>query len=878
MKLKFKKFVPIILLIGTTLSLIGSMTPTSAAGIHHPENAPNCIGVCSGTELEAYPNLLKALEVPTSENPGDWLWYKLPDGPVWSDGQSWGNPEYYSTIQAGDINGDGRAELLARGAYGILAYEFDSNTNAWVQLPDGPAWSDAAGWNQPQYYSTIQMGDIDGDGRAELLARGADGILVYEFDSNTNAWSQLPNGPAWSDDQSWNQPQYYSTIQTGDINGDGRAELLARSADEILVYEFDSNTNAWSQLPNGPAWSNIGGWDAPQYYSTIQTGDIDGDGRVELLARGAGGILAYGFDPGTNAWVQLPDGPAWSDGQSWDLPKYYSTIQTGDINGDGRAELLGRSADGILVYGFNPNTNAWGQLPGGPAWNDVVHWDYPEYYDTIQTSDIDGNGRAELLARGAGGIEVYGFDPNTNAWSQLPNGPTWSDAEGWNTPQYYSTIQTGDLDGDGRAELLARADVGISAYGLDPFPWNKLPFGPIWSDAESWNQVQYYSTIQTGDINGDGRAELLGRSADGILVYGFDPDTTTWVQLPGGPAWSNLGGWDDPKYYSTIQTGDIDGDGRAELLARGAGGILAYDFDPNTNAWSQLPAGPVWSDAESWNQIQYYSTIQLGDINGDGRDELLGRSADGILVYGFDPGTNAWVQLPGGPAWSDVGGWDDPKYYSTIQTGDIDGDGRAELLARGAGGIEVYGFDSGTNTWEQMPNGPAWSDAQLWNTPEYYSTIQTGDINGDGRAELLARSADEIVVYGFDPGTNAWSQLPNGPTWGNIAGWNTPEYYGTIQTGDINGDGRAELLARGASGILAYGFDPATTTWEQLPNGPTWSNTAGWNAPQYYSTIQTGDLDGDGQNELLGRAGIGIEAWDFNDAIGTYIFLPLVIR
>ena len=113
MKLKFKKFVPIILLIGTTLSLIGSMTPTSAAGIHHPENAPNCIGVCSGTELEAYPNLLKTLEVPTSENPGDWLWYKLPDGPVWSDGQSWGNPEYYSTIQAGDINGDGRAVRMA---------------------------------------------------------------------------------------------------------------------------------------------------------------------------------------------------------------------------------------------------------------------------------------------------------------------------------------------------------------------------------------------------------------------------------------------------------------------------------------------------------------------------------------------------------------------------------------------------------------------------------------------------------------------------------------------------------------------------------------------------------------------------------------------
>jgi hypothetical protein len=44
-------------------------------------------------------------------------------------------------------------------------------------------------------------------------------------------------------------------------------------------------------LPPTPAWGDIGGWDQPQYYATIQLADIDGDGRAELIGRGPGASL-----------------------------------------------------------------------------------------------------------------------------------------------------------------------------------------------------------------------------------------------------------------------------------------------------------------------------------------------------------------------------------------------------------------------------------------------------------------------------------------------------------------------------------------------------------------------------------------------------------
>jgi hypothetical protein len=94
--------------------------------------------------------------------------------------------------------------------------------------PPAPAWGDIGGWDQPQYYATIQLADIDGDGRAELIGCGPSGILVNHFDTASHAWIAKNPGPPLRDTTRWDQPQYYTTIQFADIDGDGQSELVAR--------------------------------------------------------------------------------------------------------------------------------------------------------------------------------------------------------------------------------------------------------------------------------------------------------------------------------------------------------------------------------------------------------------------------------------------------------------------------------------------------------------------------------------------------------------------------------------------------------------------------------------------------------------------------
>ena len=93
-------------------------------------------------------------------------------------------------------------------------------------------------------------------------------------------------------------------------------------------------------------------------------------------------------------------------------------------------------------------------------------------------------------------------------------------------------------------------------------------------------------------------------------------------------------------------------------------------------------AAPGWGDADGWTDPSQYSTIQLADVNGDGRDELIGRNDEGLEIWWFDTSVGQWrpqVDANGTPVALDdfaspapgetpATDWTRPEYYSTIQT------------------------------------------------------------------------------------------------------------------------------------------------------------------------------------------------------------------
>jgi hypothetical protein len=456
--------------------------------------------------------------------------------PFWGDAAGWDRPEYYETLQAGGrrngrpnspnrtVNSgffeQGRDTLLIRGPGGLLVNSFDPGTGQWMQIPDAPTladtvdwrqpppWMDPISWKLPQYYSTIQSADIDGDGLAEILARDPDGLVVWKYDNTAKKWNQMPGSLAISDEGGWNQPQYYSTLQCADIDNDNAAELIGRGGDALYVWKYDTTAKNWVQLASLPDLSDANGWNQPQYYSTIQCADIDFNGQAEIIARGPNGIRAWEYDTSSGQFNALPSLPAWSDAAGWNQPQYYSTIQFGLM---GRTPILfGRGPNGIEGWTY---FGGWSPVTFAPTLTDAAGWNQPQYYSTIQFVDIDGDGNAEMVARGPQGLQAWRYHlvapPSASEWVPLPNGPAWSDAAGWNQVQYYSTIQP--------AYALLPGDPGYS--GRAPHPQGMI-LARNGGFVETWI---YNPTIQTWSQSSN--AAFPAFTGDQLTAYNSLPNS-----------------------------------------------------------------------------------------------------------------------------------------------------------------------------------------------------------------------------------------------------------------------------------------------------------------------------------------------------------------
>ena len=352
-----------------------------------------------------------------------------------SDANGWYAAQYYSTIQFANVGGSGKADVCGRGVYGINCAISDGRSFGPESLWEA-SFSDANGWNLPQYYSTIRLTDLDGDGKADVCGRGIYGLNCGLSNGTSfgpvSLWST-----AFSDRRRWASVEYYSTIQFADLNADGKADVCGREAHGISCALSNGTsfgpTSFWSGY-----FIDAAGWNVPEYYSTIRLADVNGDFKADICGRGVDGI-----------WCALSNGAnfgplsLWStdfkDADGWNAAPYYSTIQLADVNGDGMADICGRG-----VYGINCALSSGTSFGTAAVWqasfSDANQWNLPQYYSTIRLTDVDNDGVADVCGRGIAGINCAlsnGSSFNAVTLTQ----PDFSDAKGWAQPQFYTTIR-----------------------------------------------------------------------------------------------------------------------------------------------------------------------------------------------------------------------------------------------------------------------------------------------------------------------------------------------------------------------------------------------------------------------------------------------------
>ena len=107
------------------------------------------------------------------------------------------------------------------------------------------------------------------------------------------------------------QPGKWGSIRTGDLDDDGKQEVLALDGTALQAWSYDRTAKAWTRLQPSTALKLTGDWMThPEYYATIRLGDVDGDGHDDVVARGPFGIRTWFYDRRkTGGWERyLPEG------------------------------------------------------------------------------------------------------------------------------------------------------------------------------------------------------------------------------------------------------------------------------------------------------------------------------------------------------------------------------------------------------------------------------------------------------------------------------------------------------------------------------------------------------------------------------------------
>ena len=383
-------------------------------------------------------------------------------------------------------------------------------------------------------------------------------------------------------------------VAIGDLDGDGLPEILVESLGGLCDLEVAA--------PGGPVTT------APEFRWRVANAsgngtfpaiaDLDGDGKAEVMSRGA--VYTY-----TGALIGSTGGAG--------LGFAYAA----DVIGDQRLEVI----DGNAIYSVSGS-------PGALSLSLATSSGGSGGYTAL--GDFDGDGRAEVVIVTNASHTVTLWDPDGATDADAMDGWTKTIADGGSVANRGGPPTVADFDGDGLPEIGIAAEAAYIVFDTDG--------SVLWTQA-THDASSRFTGSSVFDFEGDGRAEVVYADQEDLFIYDGPTGAKRFVE----PSHASGTLWEYPLVV------DVDNDGQSEIVL--ASNNYGYPgewtgihvFGSQTNSWA--PARPIWnqhaysiSNVEDDGGIPQYQTPNWtvwNSFRAAGRNEGQGQWQADLMVTGL---------------------------------------------------------------------------------------------------------------------------------------------------------------------------------------------------------------------------------------------------
>jgi len=503
-----------------------------------------------------------------------------------------------------DLNGDGYPAILFAGGDEVRIYwneagRFDREHCTRIE---------AVGFTTMFCIGAVRVdvADLDGDGLNELIIATEKGLEIRRSEDLQRVHTLLPL-------------EYATWVHAGDIDGDGRIDLVASKYDDRVTYEAESAV-FW----NGPQGFRA---DHVTHLATAgamgcTAGDLDGDGRAEIVFNNT-------MQGPSQFWEEMPiyiylGGPDADYGayRRLELPVKFaaSCYILADLDLDGHHDLAVITGGGIRIFPCGPDG------PRPDRYTDLAP-DVAGYPSSVYVADVNRDGYLDLIVA----VGTYDDKPETLARSSLV---LFGSADGFSIencqriPTYGGSMHLADLNRDGYLDIVAadkRGYIAIHYGGPNGFAPDRIGKIPL---------TGAIGGINSADINGNGYLDL-------VVGYGshYLRGKETFLILYGsaeGYSLDNAQRYDGGYTPGYISIADFNNDGHLDLM------VGAYSTDLTRELPARLFPGdgqsidlknPIDADMNAADQI---FPIDLT------RNDNLGHQVDSLILWngpeGISPG------------------------------------------------------------------------------------------------------------------------------------------------------------------------------------------------------------------------------------------------